>query len=57
MKQLTHLISHLQPVLARFSMTEARNRTTIPAPLLIQNMLIQTSMSVRCSSFLIHVPN
>ncbi len=42
MKQLTHLTSHLQPVLSRSSITKARNRTTIPALLLIQNMPIQT---------------
>ena len=38
MKQLTHLTSHLQPVLARSSFTKARNKTTIPALLFIQNV-------------------
>ena len=58
MKQHTHLTSHLQPVLARSStncscvalppasmqssITKARNRTTIPALLFIQNVPIQT---------------
>jgi len=42
MKQLGHLTSHLQPVLARSSLTKARNRTTIPALLFIQNVPIQT---------------
>ena len=43
MKQLGHLTSHLQPVLARSSITKARNRTTIPALLFIQNVPIQTN--------------
>ena len=42
MKQLGHLTSHLQRVLARSSITKARNRTTIPALLFIQNVPIQT---------------
>ncbi len=31
MKELTHLTSHLQPVLARSSIKKTRNRMTIPA--------------------------
>ena len=42
MKQLGHLTSHLQPVLTRSLLTKARNRTTIPALLFIQNVPIQT---------------
>ena len=42
MKQLGHLTSHLQPVLTRSSLTKARNRTTIPALLFIQNVPIRT---------------
>ena len=42
MKQLGYLTSHLQPVLTRSLLTKARNRTTIPALLFIQNVSIQT---------------